>query len=103
VPYSPLPTALASKLQQMLGQMANAPPSPEEQLGLEGKKAQIAKDLSQAGHHQAQANVLNSEAGTRAGAQDAAAKKDLAQAAKYVSDTIHADQPAPLPALEDIH
>lgn len=94
VPYSPLPTALSSKLAQMLNQMANAPPSPEDQIKVAGAQALVAKDTSQAAHHEAQANLLNSEAGSKAGAQDAAAKKDLAQAAKYISDTMHANAPA---------
>lgn len=102
VPYSPLPSALATKIVQMLGQIANAPPSPEEQLQLQAGQAKVAKDTAQATHHVAQANVLNSEAGTKSGAQDAAAKKDLAQAAKYVSDTMRDNAPAPLPAFEDI-
>jgi hypothetical protein len=97
VPYSPLPTGLSSKLVKMLMGLASAPPSPQDQVALAGAQAKVAKDQGQAMHHVAQANRLNSEAGTAAGAQDAAAKKDLAQAAKYISDTMHENAPEPAP------
>lgn len=97
VPYMPVPTALASKLTQALAKMANAPPTPMEQLQEAGAQAKVGLDQSQTAHHMAQANRLNSVAGTEAGSQDAQAKKDLAQAAKYISDTMRENTPEPLP------
>jgi len=88
VPYSPLPSALSAKLGQMLGQMAQAPPSPQEQVELAAGQAKVGVDVASAQHKTAQANLLNSEAGTKAGSQDAAAKLDIARAAKIVSDTM---------------
>jgi hypothetical protein len=100
IPYSPLPSALASKIQQMLAKMAQAPPSPQEQLAMAAGQAKVAKDSAQAQHHEAQANVLNSEAGTKAGSQDATTKMNLAKAAKYVSDIELAQRPQPVPTTE---
>lgn len=97
IPYSPFPSALAAKLSQMLAKMAAAPPSPQEQLEIAAGQAKVGVDQAQATHHMAQANRLNSEAGTNAGAQDAAAKLDIARAAKIVSDTMKTTEPAPDP------
>jgi hypothetical protein len=100
IPYSPFPTALATKLQQMLQNMAQAPPSPQEQLQMADGQAEV--DLKKAGatHRIAQADHLNSTAGTKAGSEDAIAKMNLAKAAKYVADTMKETQPAPPVAPE---
>lgn len=87
--YSPLPTALASKLKQLLMAMAQAPPSPEQQQALQQGQAKTADLQASAQHHSAQAALLNSEAqGSKQGALDAQAKKDIAAAANSTMDAM---------------